>query len=455
MTRAEEGNDLTTGCVWKKYIRFLLPITLGLLFQQLYNTVDAIIVGKFVGDLALAAVGGSSAIITQTVIGFFTGLNTGAAVLIAHRFGACDGEGLRRTLHTAVTFCIIIGIIISVIGILFARNFLELMGNPADIMEDSTAYLKIYFLGAVPLLLYNLCQSTLQGVGDSRRPLIYLAISCGINISLDLLFVIVFGLGVKGVGYASVISMTFCACLALSYLMRTKEAYKLNLRNLRLEKDILAQMLRIGVPSGVEASVYSISNLIIQSSVNGFGSAVVSAWTATNKLDGFYWVLTNSFGLAICSFVGQCYGAGKTERLKKAVYTAQGISLVATVAMSVILLSFARTIYSFFLSDAAIIDTAVEIMWYFVPFYFIWSFVDVLSGTFRGAGDTLRPMIISVMTTCVFRVIWMLFVVPHWHSLQGVCVVYVITWLMTVICFIIYFFKAKWLKIDDSKSKAP
>ena len=285
MAAYDDKNDLTTGVVWKKLLRFFIPILLGLLFQQLYNTVDAVIIGRFVGDLALAAVGGSSAIITQTVIGFFSGLNMGAAVVIAQRFGANDRDGLHRTLHTALTFCLLAGAAVMVLGFIFAPNMLELLNNPADIMEDSVTYLRIYFLGSVPLLVYNLCQGTMQGVGDSRRPLIYLAVSCCTNIALDLIFVVILGLAVKGVAWASVISMTLCAVLALTHLIRTDKPYKLSFKELRLEKPILLTTLKIGFPSGIESCVYSVSNLIIQASLNGFGSLVVSAWTATGKLE--------------------------------------------------------------------------------------------------------------------------------------------------------------------------
>lgn len=373
MTAAK--NDLTEGVVWKKLLGFFFPILLGLLFQQLYNTADAFIVGAFVNDDALAAVGGSASSVTNLIIGFFTGLNGGAAVLIAQRFGARDDAGLGRVLHTGIVFCTYIGLIITIIGLLIAPWALEQLNNPQDIMADSVLYLRVYFTGAPFLLLYNLFQGTLQGVGDSRRPLIYLIISCLFNIVCDMLFVAVLHMGVMGAALASVLSMLLCVCMALVYLLRVDGPHRVCWSKMALEWPVLKKILRIGLPSGLQGSMYSISNMIILAAINGFGTAVVTAWTATGKLDGFYWVTSNAFGIAICSFVGQCYGAGLYDRMKKGIHICMGIALGSTVVISAVLLAVARPAYGTFLDNPDTIDDAIEIMWYFVPFYFVWSFV--------------------------------------------------------------------------------
>lgn len=457
MRDTASGQDLTEGIVWKKLLGFFFPILVGLLFQQLYNTADAVILGRFEGDDALAAVGGSAAVIINLIIGFFTGLNGGAAVIIAQRYGAGDDEGLHKVLHTAFLFCCAVGAGVTVLGIVFTPQMLELLGNPKDIMDESVAYLRIYFSGSVPLLVYNLFQGTLQGVGDSGRPLRYLIVSCVLNILLDIVFVAVLHLGVIGAGVASVISMIVCAALAFGHMLRTDGPHRFMPRELRMDTAELKHIVRIGLPSGLQTAMYGLSNTIIQTAVNSFGTPVIAAWTATGRLDGFYWSTVSAFGVAICAFAGQCCGAGKYDRMKQSVRCCMKITLVTTAALSVLLLSIARPVYRTFLNDPQVIDYAIEIMWYFVPFYVIWSYIEVLTGTFRGVGDTLRPMIITMAGTCVLRVLWMIFVVPAWHEIVSVSIIYVISWVITGAAFTVYYFKGNWLKrehgIGDNSGK--
>ncbi len=440
-------NDLTEGVVWRKLLRFFFPILLGLLFQQLYNTADALILGRFVNDDALGAVGGSCAAITNVIIGFFNGLNGGATVLISQKYGAGDHDGVSKTLHTAIIFCLGIGLLITVCGYFATPALLKMVGNPATFEADSTTYLRIYLVGAIPLLMYNLFQGTLQGVGDSGRPLIYLICSCVTNICLDLLFVGALKMEVAGAAWASVISMTLCVLLAASYLFRVQGPHRVQIKKLRFDKSMFRGILRIGLPAGIQGSMYSISNLIIQSAVNTFDHTMVTSWTATGKLDGFYWSVSNAFGVAICAFVGQCYGAGKIDRMKKAIRICMIIALITTVILSATLMLVAYPAYHTFIRDEQTILDAIEIMSYFVPYYFVWSFVEVLGGTFRGTGDTLRPMIMTMLGTCVLRIIWMAFVVPHWHTIMAVSIIYVISWCLTGTAFIVYYFKGNWMRL--------
>ncbi|MDO5435549.1 MAG: MATE family efflux transporter [Clostridia bacterium] len=442
---ADRKNDLTQGSVTGKLLSFFFPIWIGLLFQQLYNTADAFIVGRFVGDNALAAVGGSASSIINLVIGFFNGLNSGATVLIAQKYGARDYAALRRVLNTAVVFSIGVGLLITAAGDLTAPAFLRFLQNPEDIMDDSVMYLRIYLTGAVLLLLYNLFQGTMQATGDSARPLLYLVCSCCVNILLDLLFVAKFGWGIAGAGWASVISMAVCTVMAGVHLLRTKEHCRLVPKELRLNVTDLKNIMRIGLPAGIQGSMYSVSNMIIQSTVNTFGTGLVTAWTATGKLDGFYWSTSSAVGTSLCAFVGQCYGAGKTDRMRAAIRTCLRLFTAATVVMSAGLLAVARPAYSLFLNDPQVIDDAIRIMWMFVPCYFIWSFVETLSATFRGVGNTLKPMIIVMLGTCLFRILWMIFIVPLKHTIDTVSIVYGISWLITAAAMIIYYKRGKWL----------
>ena len=439
---AADVNDLTTGVVWKKLLRFFFPILLGLLFQQLYNIADAFIIGYFEDDNALAAVGGSVSVITNLIIGFFTGLMSGATVMISQAYGSGNRELLSRTLHTSAFFALITGLCIAVLGYFIAEPALRLVKNHAALMHDSVLYLRIYLSGSAPLLLYNLFQGTLQGVGDSRRPLKYLISSCLTNIVLDVLFVGAFGWGVAGVGAASVLSMCLCTFLAARHLMTTDGHQRLFIKKLALHRDVLKRILKIGLPSGAQSSMYSLSNIIIQAAVNGFNdTGLVTAWTATGKLDGFYWVTTSAFGVAICAFAGQCFGAGKIDRVKQSMRSCMKISLSVTVLLSAILLSVGRPVYRTFIENETTIDNALEIMWCFVPFYFVWSYIEVLTGTLRGTGDTFIPMIIVMIGTCLFRVAWMLLVVPRWHTIPGISLVYAVSWAITGIAFTVYYYR--------------
>lgn len=445
METINDKNSLTEGVIWKKLLRFFFPILLGMLFQQLYNTVDAIIVGRYVGASALAAVGGSAAVLTNLVIGFFVGLSSGATVIIAQEYGARNDDKLEETLHTAITFAIFVGVAIMIIGYIAAPGTLRLVKNPEDIMKDSTTYIRIYFMGSVPLLMYNLGSGVLQAIGDSRHPLMYLVVSCFTNIVLDYIFVAKLSMGVAGVAVASIIAMCVSTFLVIRKLLTADGPYRLKINRLGIRVRTLKRILRIGVPSGVQSAMYSLSNIIIQTGVNSFGTVIVAAWTATGKLDGLFWVTSNAFGVAICAFVGQCYGAGKIERMKKSVKTCMLMAQGATAFLVVFLLSIARPAYGLILSETEVIDYAVQLMWYFVPFYFVWTVIEILSGTLRGVGDTLRPMIIIILGTCGVRVLWMLVVVPVWHTLFCVSIVYAISWTITVIAFIIYYFKGNWI----------
>ncbi len=443
MLMRSEQNDLTSGIVWKKLLRFFFPILAGLLFQQLYNTADAFIVGYYLDDNALAAVGSGVGVITNLILGLFIGLISGATVIISQAYGASDGKRLSRALHTAFTFCLLTGALISVAGYIAAPGALRLINTHDVLMSDSTLYLRIYLTGSIPLLTYNLFQGTLQAVGDSRRPLKYLIFSCLTNIALDFLMVGMLSWGIAGAAAASVLSMWVCTLLALRHFVRTDQMHRFELKRLCLDRQILHHMLRIGLPSGFQSSLYSISNIIIQAAINGLNDThLVTAWTATAKLDGFYWVTTSAFGVAICAFAGQCFGAGMTERMRKAARCCLAISLCVTAVLSAALLSVARPAYSLFIESADVIDKAIRIMWCFVPFYVLWSYIEVLTGTLRGAGDTFWPMIITLIGTCLFRVIWMYLIVPHWNTVSGISLVYPISWAITSAAFTVYYLRS-------------
>lgn len=448
-----DNNDLTQGGVFRSLLRFFFPILLGMLFQQLYNTVDAVVVGRVVGHEALAAVGGSPAVIINLVIGVFTGLASGATVIISQFFGSRDDDRLSRAAHTILAFCLIAGAAVTLLGTASAQWSLRLVKTPEDILALSAEYLRIYYIGAVPLLLFNVASGVLRAVGDSRRPLIYLAVCCCVNIALDLLFVAWLGMGVAGVAWATVFSQLIGSVLILLRLEHSDGPERIELRRLRIDRRSLRHILYIGVPAAVQGSMYSISNILIQSAINDFGTTVVAAWTAISKFDGVYWVTSQSFGIAICTFVGQCYGAGKYDRMKEGVRKWLALDLGVSVCVSVTLLSLSRWGLLLFTTDAAVIDEARRMLWFFVPFYAVWCFIEIFSNTLRGAGDAIAPTVISLVGVCVLRVLWLLLVVPLWHTVAGVSVSYPVTWSITAIVFIGYYARGKWLRRPAAEAK--
>ncbi|MBR1455965.1 MAG: MATE family efflux transporter [Oscillospiraceae bacterium] len=441
-----DKNDLTEGSVIPKLLRFFFPILFGMLFQQLYNTVDAVIVGKCVGPDALAAVGGSPAVIINLVIGFFTGLASGATVIISQHFGSHDAQQLRRAEHTILCFCLLIGLALSVLGWWSAPWSLRLVRTPADILDASAVYLRIYYLGAAPLLFFNVGSGVLRAVGDSRWPLIFLGVCCVLNIALDLLFVAAFGLGVAGVAWATVLSLTVSAVCVLIHLCRSREVYRLELRALRIHSGSLRRILYIGVPAGVQGAMYSVSNLLIQAAINPFGTTIVAAWTATGKLDGLFWVTSNSFGVAICTFAGQCFGAGRIDRMKQGIRAWLLIALGCSGLLSALLLLLAPYGFRIFTDDAAVIREAIVIMRYFAPFYVIWTFIEILSNSLRGAGDSMRPMLINLIGICLVRVLWIALLVPRWHTIAAISLSYPFTWALTGLVYLIYYLRGNWLR---------
>ena len=448
MTQTNKALTLTEGVIWKQLLLFLLPIAVGTLFQQLYSTVDAVIVGQFVGSNALAAVGGSAAIILQSMVGIFTGLASGATVVISHAYGAMDQKRLTRAVHTAVAFSILAGAIFTVVGIALAPDALRWTKNPSETMADATLYLRLFFLGTIPMLLFNMGSGILRAIGDSRRPLYYLIAACLLNIVLDLVFVAGFKMGVAGAAIATTLANLASAVFILVQLTRTTDTYRVIPKKIRLHRATLVHILGIGVPAAIEGSMYAISNLFIQIPINDLGTNAVAAWSATEKVDGIYWALIVSFGVAIMAFVGQNYGAGKYDRMRASVRVCLKMAMAMTIFLSILLLLFAKYCFRLFTDNSTVILYASQIVSYFAPFYFIWTFIEVIANALRGAGDALMPMIISVGGICGLRILWVVLVIPHWHNLLSISMSYPVSWLVTAVILIIYYLKGRWLKPD-------
>ncbi len=433
-------NQITEGVIWKQLLIFFFPIAVGTLFQQLYNTVDAIIVGRCVGKQALASVGGSAAVLSNFVIGFFTGLSAGATVIISQHFGAKNIKQLSRGLHTAYAFSVTVSIAISVMGWLAAPALLRLLKTPSDVMPDSILYLRIYFLGIVFTLVYNMGSSIMRAIGDSRRPLLFLIICCALNIILDLFFVVGLGMGIEGAAIATVLSQAISSLLVTRALMKSYGILRLELKSIRFHADMLKSELRIGLPGGLQSFGYSISNIIIQAVINDFGTDTAAAWAAFGKMDAIFWTVCGSFGIAITTFSGQNYGARKYDRVKKSVRISLGMSLGVCGSLILFLMAFCRPLYVVFTADQNVIDIGVYMLRLITPSYIIFIFVEIFSGALRGIGDVLIPSAITLGGVLLVRLTWILLVTPRTGKLSTLMYSYPLAWGATALLLVPYYF---------------
>lgn len=438
--KGKQGNGITEGVIWKQLLIFFFPILFGTFFQQLYNTVDAVIVGRFVGKEALAAVGGSTATLINLLVGFFVGLSSGATVIISQFYGGGRGKRVSEAVHTAVAFSLVCGVALMVVGIIFSPAALRAMGTPEDIMQYSLSYIRIYFLGIIPNLIYNMGSGILRAVGDSKRPLYYLMASCFTNIVLDLVLVVWLRMDVRGAAVATIASQLVSAVLIIIRLFKTKDSYQLAVSKLKLNLFMVMRIVRIGLPAGLQSVMYSSSNIIIQSSVNSLGTDTVAAWTAYSKIDSVYWMIISALGISITTFVGQNYGAGKMDRVKRGIYVCLGLSFLITAILSILMYAGGGYIYLMFTADAAVIAKGMEILHFLVPAFATYVCIEILSGALRGIGDCWIPMIMTAVGVCALRVLWIIIAVPLKPDILTIVFSYPLTWSMTSILFLVYFY---------------
>ena len=439
-------NQIIEGVIWKQLLIFFFPIVLGTFFQQLYNTVDTVIVGRFVGKEALASVGGSAGQLVNLVVGFFTGLTSGAAVVVSQFWGAKDRKNIEKSIHTAYAFSIAAGLLITVLGMLLTPVFLRWMNTPEGLMPGSILYLRIYYGGILFTFIFNTGSSILRATGDSRRPLYFLIVSCLLNIALDLLLVVTFRLGVLGVALGTFLAQLVSAGLVLLSLTRTTQIYHLNLKKIAFDRPMLRRIVVIGLPAGFQGVMYSVSNIIIQTSVNTFGTDVAAAWSAYGKIDGLFWMIMSAFGVAITTFSGQNFGAGRYDRIHQSVKVCMAMSAGTAILMTVVLYFGGELVYHLFTNDDAVIREGMVILRLLVPCYITYIAIENITGAVRGAGDSILPMIITCIGICVLRVAWIALAVPRWTDIRCVCLSYPITWTVTSISFIIYYLQGGWLR---------
>ena len=431
-------DQLTEGPIIKKLVTFFLPIAAGTLFQQLYNAVDAFMVGKFVGTQALAAVGGSPAILSNLVIGFFVALTGGAAVVIAQLYGAQSYERVSTAMAVSYRLCLFLGLGVGAVVCLLSPQILILLKTPADTFDLALLYQRIYFLGAVFLLLFNMGSGILRSVGDARFPFLCLFIGCGLNIVLDAAFIVVCGWGVVGVAAATVLSEATAALLVTVKLWRLQGPFRLRLGT-KGDRPLLWRMLRIGIPSGIQSSMYGISNLLLQVGINTLGTVAVASWAMSGKVDGAYWAITSAFGTALTTFVGQNYGAGKLDRIRACAKKSFVFMCCLTLLVSGTLLLCARPLLHLLTDDPAVIDTTWFIITLFVPYYLFWVPIEIFPGVLRGVGDVLTPSLILAGGICGFRILWLFTAFRFSPVLLTLCICYPLSWVVTDVAIYLYF----------------
>ena len=444
-------NKITEGVIWQQLLLFFFPILFGTFFQQLYNAADAMIVGQFVGKEALSAVGGGTAGIIQLLVGFFVGVSSGATVIISQYYGAKRPEMVGYAVHTAIAFSIVAGLVMMLGGLIGAPAMLRAMDTPADVLEPSILYIRIYFCGIIANLLYNMGAGILRAVGDSKRPLYFLIASCLTNIVLDVIFVVGLKMGVAGAALATIMSQALSAVLVIVVLVRTQDMHHLNFRKIGIDKRMFGRIIRIGLPAGLSSVMYSSSNVLVQSSVNALGTDTVAAWTAYGKIDCIFWMIISAFGIAITTFVGQNFGAGKHDRVRKGIRVCLGMTAATTVLLSTVLYCFGSNFYYLFTNDATVIEIGTNILRYLVPTFICYIVVEIFSGSLRGVGDCWMPTVISFLGTCVIRICWITLAVPMRHEIETIIFCYPLTWTVTSIMYIIYYLFFSKLKVVGCK----
>lgn len=434
--------DMCSGSILSKMLLFTLPLMASSILQLLFNAADTIVVGKFAGDHALAAVGSNGSLI-NLLVNFFMGLSVGTNVLVARYYAANQKKDLQETIHTSIFLSIVSGIFLAIIGCMSARTLLEWMKTPDEVIDLSAVYLRIYFLGMIALMVYNFGAAILRAVGDTRRPLYYLTISGVINVVLNLLFVIVFHMSVAGVALATVISEVISAVLVLRCLLKNEGMIHLEWKMLRIHKDKVIRILRIGLPASVQGIVFALSNVIIQSSVNSFGAVTVAGNSAAANIEGFVYVAMNAFYQTSISFVSQNYGAGKSERLNRIVLCAQLSVLAVGLLLGNLAVVFGRPLLGLYTSNDVVIEAGMRRLSVISRTYALCGMMDVMVGALRGLGHAILPMIVSMIGACGLRLLWIFtfFQMEEFHSVFSLYMTYPVSWILTggthMICYLL------------------
>ena len=444
MAAINRSTDMTTGSIWKRMVSFAVPVFLGNLCQQLYNTVDSVIVGKFVGKQALAAVASSGNLIFM-MTGFFMGLFIGAGIVIAQYFGARNYERVRSAVHTDIAFALCCGVLLTLLGVFFTPTILTWMRTPADVLSTSILYFRLYFLGSLATILYNAGMGILQAVGDSRSPLYYLVISSVVNVALDLLFVGAMDMGVAGAAVATVISQIVSAVLCIIKLTRSDGPYRLEIKRIGFDLPLLKKITSQGVPSGVQNSIIAIANVVVQSNINTFGSDAMAGCGSYSKVEGFVFLPITAFAMALTTFIGQNLGAGQFDRAKQGARSGILCSMAMAELIGVALFFLAPYAMRLFNDDPAVVAIGVRQSHIEALFFCFLAFAHGVSAVLRGAGRAQVPMYTMLGCWCILRVSYITLALKVWPDIATIFWAYPITWSVSCVVFLIYYLKADWV----------
>ena len=430
---------MCNGTIMDKLISFAFPLMLSGILQLMFNAVDIIVVGRFSGSQALAAVGSTTALI-NVFVNLFIGISLGANVLAARFYAAGREEEMSQTVHTAITLALISGVVMAFVGVLFAKGALELMGTPDDVIGQSTLYMRIYFMGMPFFMLYNYGAAILRAIGDTKRPLIFLIISGLANAALNMILVILFHMGVAGVAIGTIISQLISCVLVLTCLYRSEGSYQLRFSKLKINGAYMEQIFQVGVPAGIQSTVINLSNALLQSSVNSFGSIAMAGYTAANNMLGFLYMSVNSITQACMSFTSQNYGVGKLKRMDKVLRDCAILSISIAVVLGGLAYCFGPQILTIYTSDPKVINCGMEILAYTSITYFLCGIMDLFPGALRGMGYSAVPMVLSVIGTVGTRIVWVFGIFPNHRSLSVLFVSYPVSWILTIVLQVVCFY---------------
>lgn len=435
----KHNRSMLEGPLLSGIISYTVPIILTSILQLLFNAADLVVVGQFRGSDAVAAVGATGAL-TTLIVNLFIGISVGTGVTVAHGLGGKQDQSVHNTVHTAIPMALVSGVFLTIVGISLSGSALILMGTDPDVLPLSTVYMKIYFGGITFTMLYNFCASILRAAGDTKSPLIFLAISGVVNVGLNVVFVTVLGMSVEGVALATVISQAISAALVIIALIRRKDACHLDLKKIRFHGRELKKILRIGLPAGIQSTIFSISNVIIQSSVNSFGKVAMAGNAAAGNIDGFLYVAMNAFSQTSVNYIGQNSGAHQYDRVKKILKTCLLSVSVVGIVCSLLVFTLRSQLLSIYLGNDtdAIAYGSIRLAWLALP-YFLCGLMDVSTGALRGLGSSVSPMIISVLGVCGIRIVWIYTIFKSYHTLQSLYLSYTISWFITFILEIVAF----------------
>ena len=444
--------SLTEGPVFKSLLLFSIPLLLSNLFQQLYNSVDSAVVGRYAGDAALAAVGSTAALL-NLIIGFFLGISTGTNILYAMHYGAGDHQGLKKLINSAMLISLICGVVISVAGVFASETMLVWMGSPDDVLPLATEYLQICMAGTVVVLVYNVGAGMIRAEGDSTRPLVYLVIGGVTNFIFDMIFVAWLGMGAAGAALATVLAQAVSAVLTVIRLTKLHEDYRLRPMKMRMNRLAVWDITRISIPCGLQGSMFAISNLLVQSKINSFGSIAMAGVAAYSKIDGFIYMPLMAVSLAVSTYVGQNIGAGKFERVQKGIKTCLLMSIVTAVVLGTAVMLLGESVVGIFTKTPEAQAYALTQMRFLAPFVWIFVFSDIFGGAIRGAGSTVMVTVISALSICVFRILWLTILLPMYNDIRILFLCYPISWALSSLATSIYYFKGSVIKKTIKKAK--